>query len=126
MTAQTSRKETLAIVEDDVSLLSALAFALEMDGFRVKSYTNGRQLLAAPEPVSCVIVDLKLPDMDGLALIERLRRVGRDEPAILITTNPDERCRRAAADANVPIVEKPLIGGDLRRRIGEAIGEAAR
>ena len=62
--------------------------------------------------------------MDGLSLINHLRALGPQPPAILITTNPDDRLRRAAAAAHVSIVEKPLMGGELRRRIAHAIGEA--
>ena len=115
----------VTIVEDDVSLLNALAFALEADGYAVSAYTAGAALLAHPPAADCLVVDLKLPDMNGLSLIEALRAIGPQPTAILITTNPDDRLRRAAAKASVEIVEKPLIGGELRRQIAAAVAEAA-
>jgi two-component system response regulator FixJ len=109
------------LVEDDVSLLNALSFALETDGYRVMPFTTATDAIELAGPVDCLVVDRKLPDMDGLALIAALRQRGVLAPAILITTNPDEACRRAAARARVAIVEKPLIDGELRQRIEEAV-----
>ncbi len=111
----------ITIVEDDRSLLGALKFALEADGYRVSAYNEARRLLDAPPPADCLVVDLKLPDLDGLALIARLRDVGVTSPAILITTRPDERCRKTAAAAGVAIVEKPLLDGTLRQAIEAAV-----
>ena len=119
-----SQDRVIVIVEDDVSLVGALTFALEADGFKVCSFTSARPLLEAPIGGDCMVVDLRLPDLDGLSLIAELRARGVTTPAILMTTNPGERCRAAAASARVAIVEKPLIGGDLRRRIDEAIARA--
>jgi FixJ family two-component response regulator len=114
-------KPRIAIVEDDLSLLAALAFALETDGYDVSAYTAAASLLDQPIDVDCLVVDLKLPDMDGLELVDQLRERGLLSPAILITTNPSDRCRKAAARAHVEIVEKPLIDGELRHRIKTAI-----
>lgn len=111
----------ITVVEDDASLLGALAFALEAEGYAVAAYRAAEPLLEAPPAADCLVIDLRLPDMDGLALIERLRAAGARSPAILITTNPDQRCRDAAAAAQVEIVEKPLVTGELRWRIARAI-----
>ena len=125
MLAIGSRPTRITLVEDDVSLLGALTFALEADGYAVAPYAAARPLLEDPPDADCLVVDLKLPDKDGLSLISRLRSLGPQPPAILITTNPDDRLRRAAAAAHVAIVEKPLMGGELRRRIAQAVGEAS-
>ena len=111
----------VTIVEDDVSLLNALSFALEEEGFAVSPYDRGRDLLDRPQATDCLVVDLKLRDADGLTLITELRELGLSPPAILITSNPDDRCRRRAADAGVEIVEKPLIGAELGGRIADLI-----
>lgn len=113
----------IVIVEDDVSLLGALTFALETDGFRVRGHDRGRAAVGDKEigRADCLVVDLKLPDLDGLALVALLRAEGVRAPAIVITTNPDERRRREAAQAGVTIVEKPLMDGELRHHIGLAL-----
>jgi DNA-binding response OmpR family regulator len=112
----------ITLIEDDASLRGALAFALEAEGYEVATYPAAEPLLQRPPAATdCLVVDLRLPDMDGLALIRCLRALGPKTPAILITTDPDRRCRRAAAAVGVEIVEKPLIGGELRQRIDAAI-----
>jgi two-component system response regulator FixJ len=118
------RPPCILLVEDDPSLLGALVFALEADGLSVRPYATAGALLEAPGEADCLVIDLVLPDLDGLSLIGKLREMRLDAPAILITTNPTARNRARAYAAGVQIVEKPLIGGELRRRIGEAIGEA--
>ena len=112
----------VVVVEDDQSLLSALTFALEADGFAVAAHTTAEAALAAPLSADCLVVDLRLPKMDGLALIAALRDRGVATPAIVITTHPDDRIRAACRANGALIVEKPLIGGELRRRIDEIVG----
>jgi two-component system response regulator FixJ len=109
------------IVEDDPSLLGALSFALEADGFIVHAFESSEALLLSPILADCMVIDQRLEDIDGLALIGRLRTIGISSPAILITTNPTARTRRRAAAAGVRIVEKPLVTGELRNRINEVI-----
>jgi two-component system response regulator FixJ len=120
---QRATRPTVVIVEDDMSLIGAMKFALQAEGFQVLAYTDGRDLLTAAsrKPADCLVVDLRLPGIDGLNLIAALREQGETAPAILITSNPDERCRREALAAGVPIVEKPLLDGELRRRIDAAV-----
>jgi DNA-binding response OmpR family regulator len=124
-TQHPERRPSILIVEDDVSLRSALAFALEAEGMAVHVYSASKPLLASPVHTDCMVIDMRLPDLDGLSLIEQLRLCGVTAPAILITTNPDERTRLAAAAAGVSIVEKPLLTGELRRRIDELIAPLA-
>ena len=101
-------------------------FALEADGFVVLAYPRAGPLLSAPVHADCMVVDMRLPDMNGLTLISRLREKGVWAPAILTTTNPDERIRRQAEAIGVEIVEKPLITGELRGRIDELIAANSR
>ena len=115
----------VTIVEDDISLLNALTFALEEEGFNVAPFYRGQELLDRPHATECLVVDLRLRDADGLTLIKELRALGLSPPAILITSNPDDRCRRRAAETGVEIVEKPLIGAELGRRIAAAIARRA-
>ncbi|HWA60994.1 MAG TPA: response regulator [Caulobacteraceae bacterium] len=118
-------KPAVVVLEDDDSLLGAITFALEEDGFVAHGFRDAGQALAAPATAEadCLIVDLKLPaGPDGLAFIAILRARGQNAPAILITTDPDERTRKAADAAAVTIVEKPLIDGALSRAIERALG----
>jgi len=119
-------KPTIVLVEDDASLLSALGFALGTYGFAVHAFARAGALLAAPVQADCIVVDMRLPDMDGLTLVKRLRERNVWAPVILTTTNPDARTRRAAEAMGVPIVEKPLITEELLARIEEIILESRR
>jgi two-component system response regulator FixJ len=120
LAAQSSGR-CVVIVEDDASLLSSQVFALEAEGFHVRAFSRGLALIANPVGADCLVVDMRLPDTDGLRLIARLREAGIDAPAILMTTNPDARVRRAALAGDISIVEKPLITEELRRRIDTLI-----
>ena len=102
-------------------MLAALTFALEAEGFRIHGFSAGAPVLSNPVRADCIVVDMRLPDIDGLRLISRLRELGVWSPAILITTNPDARTRRVAEATGVQIVEKPLVTEELRRRIDDLI-----
>lgn len=106
---------TVAVIDDDDAVRNSLKFSLEIDGFDVLIFADGRQLLDQAEfPVcDCLVVDQNLPQMTGLELIAELRRRNRTIPAVLITTHPSEVVRRQAALAGVPIVEKPLLNSHL-------------
>jgi len=104
----------LILVDDDVAVLSALKFAFEVEGFDVRAYANGESLLSAVDipDAGCLVLDYKLPGLNGLQLLRRLRRRGVTLPAVLITT-PEPIVVAQAASANVPIVEKPLLTSAL-------------
>jgi FixJ family two-component response regulator len=100
----------VVLVEDDPAVLGSLTFAFEIEGFSVRAHDCAESLLAgevAPDN-ACFVIDYRLPGMDGLALLTRLREAGAGQPAILITTPTREISRRAAL-VHVPIVEKPLL-----------------
>jgi two-component system response regulator FixJ len=111
----------IAVVDDDAAVCSSLKFALELEGFRVRTFTGGMELLRAPELVTCqcFVVDQKMPGMTGLELIGQLRQRDIAAPAILVISQPSAALSVRAANAHVPIVEKPLLGDALLDRIRE-------
>jgi FixJ family two-component response regulator len=115
----------VVVVDDDPAVLGALKFALELEGFSVSGYRSASELLATaglPE-AGCLVIDFKLPDVDGLNLLAALRNRAVQLPAVLITTNPTASLRRRAAAIDVPIVEKPLLGNALVDAIRTALSE---
>ena len=97
------------IIEDDPAVRSSLKFALEVEVFLALAHQTRAELLKDRYPQDgCLIVDYKLPDMNGLDLIVELRRRKIELPAILITTHPSAAVRDRAARAGVPLIEKPL------------------
>ena len=105
----------ILLVEDDPAVRASLKFALELEGFGVDAYASAEALSeAGPLPeTGCLVLDYRLPGMDGLSLLALLRGREVDMPAVLITSNPTAAIRRRAAAAGVAIVEKPLMGDAL-------------
>lgn len=112
------------IVDDDPDVGGALKFALEIEGFAVRLYSNAHDVLQAEMPQrGCLVIDYRIPDMTGLDLLAALRHRAVTLPAILITSNPGADVRRRAADAGMIIVEKPLFGENLLQCICGAIAK---
>jgi FixJ family two-component response regulator len=112
-------KPVIVTVDDDFAVRNSLAFALTEKGFLVRTYCSAEMLLddvLVGDP-SCLIIDQKLPGLNGLDLVDELRRRDVLAPVILITTGPAAQIRRAAAAAGIAIVEKPLIGDALFQEI---------
>ena len=117
--------EAVVVVDDDPAVLGALKFALELEEFSVAAYRSGSELLAEARlpDFGCLVIDFKLPDMDGLSLLAALRDRAVRLPAVLITSNPSASLRRRAEEVAAPIVEKPLLGNALLDAIRLALGE---
>ena len=83
--------QTIALVDDDRNILASVTMALEAEGFAVKTYTDGAEALRglASEPPDLAVLDIKMPRMDGMELLERLRR-STDMPVIFLTSKDDE------------------------------------
>lgn len=114
------------LVDDDPAVRASLQFALELEGFSVDAYESGEALAGRDDlPADgCLILDYRLPGMDGLTLLALLRRREVAMPAVLITSNPKAALRKRAADAGVPIVEKPLMGNALADSVRRALLDA--
>jgi FixJ family two-component response regulator len=117
----------IAIVDDDASVLKALARLLRSRALQARTYTSAREFLSSlheglPE---CLIVDLQMPDMTGLELQGDLTRSGLRIPTIVITAHNEagarERCESAGATA---FLLKPLQETALLAAIGAATGSA--
>ena len=118
----------IIVVDDDAAVCKSLKFALEVEGFIVRTYTSGEELLNEPacQSCRCFVIDQKLPGIDGVDLISRLRDRNVTVPAILITTHPSPIVRRRAASASIPIIEKPLLGSALLDSIRHAVTQPTR
>lgn len=114
---------TVVVIDDDVAVRNSLKFTLEVEGFAVRIFADGQELLddTPLTPCDCLVVDQNLPRMNGLELIAELRRRNNKVPAILITTHPNDAVRRQASAAGVPIVEKPLLNSLLFDTIRDAM-----
>ena len=111
------------VVDDDAAVRGSLKFALEIEGFAVRTYPKGDDLLGDLRlgDCACFIIDQRLPGMNGLDVVAELRKERIAAPVILITSHPTNIVQERAASAGVPIVEKPLLGNALIDRIRDAI-----
>lgn len=115
------------VIDDDEAVRRSLAFALEQEGLRVRTFADGAEALAAGElPVgACLVVDFYMPGLNGIALVEHLRTLNPNLPAILITAKPSEEMREAAGLAGIThVLEKPLDDGSLLAEIRTMLGLA--
>lgn len=104
------------LVEDDDRVAAALGDVLRRHGVLVQRVSSGREALAA-HPVDLVLLDLGLPDMDGLAVCRALRRVV-DVPIIAVTARAEERERIAGLRAGADdYVVKPYSSAELLARM---------
>jgi two-component system, OmpR family, response regulator ChvI len=88
---QTTAPQTIALVDDDRNILASVSMMLEAEGFAVRCYTDGAEALRGltQTPVDLAILDIKMPRMDGMELLEKLRR-SSDLPVIFLTSKDDE------------------------------------
>ena len=81
----------ITLVDDDENIVTSVSLALESQGHTVKAYFDGASGLAALEndPPDLAILDVKMPRMDGMEVLRRLRRAS-DLPVIILTSKDDE------------------------------------
>lgn len=112
----------VVVVDDDPAVCNSLKFSLELEGYAVRVYRSGLELLEADNiaDCNCFVIDQRMPAMSGMELIAKLRQREVMTPAILILSHPNATLTARAASAHVPIVEKPLLTNALVDRIREA------
>jgi two-component system, LuxR family, response regulator FixJ len=125
--SQLKRPEpVVVVVDDDAAVRNSLKFSLELEGFSVRTYRSGSDLLAASNlgDCDCFVIDQRMPVMSGMELIANLRQRKVATPAILIISHLNAALSARAAVAEVPIVEKPFLGNALVDSIREACRQA--
>ncbi|MBU6407938.1 MAG: response regulator transcription factor [Alphaproteobacteria bacterium] len=82
---------TIALVDDDENILASLKVFFEQEGYAVRTYTDGQTALAAlgESPPDIAILDIKMPRMDGVEVLRRLRQTS-SLPVIFLTSKDDE------------------------------------
>ena len=83
--------QVIALVDDDRNILTSVSIALEGEGYEVRTFTDGEEALRGltSRPAALVVLDIKMPRMDGMELLTRLRQVS-NVPAIFLTSKDDE------------------------------------
>lgn len=88
---ETNTMPTIALVDDDRNILTSVSIALEAEGYKVETYTDGASALDGllARPPQLAIFDIKMPRMDGMELLRRLRQKS-DIPVIFLTSKDEE------------------------------------
>lgn len=118
--ARSSRERPeIFVIDDDEDLCEVMCWALEKEGFRIRTFSGGEVALGAlatGAPPQLLIVDFHLGDMDGNEFLRRCCGEARKVPVILVSGSPHEVEGVVPEEAYTTIVEKPL---DLERLLRE-------
>jgi FixJ family two-component response regulator len=120
---------TVLVVDDDPSVLRSLNRLVTASGFHVETFGRPSELLASEIPRSnaCMVVDIDMPEMNGIEMCAVLKASGRGLPTILITGRTDARIRSLAAQSDaVAVLFKPFEEEPLLDAIARAIALSTR
>ena len=118
-----SSRNPIFIIEDDQSVRDALGLLLGLHGYAVSLFAVAESFLEVyrPDWCGCLLIDIRMPGMDGLVLQKRLLEKGCKMPAILMTGHGDVDSARDAFRAHaVDFLEKPIDHAKLMNAINEA------
>ena len=114
----------VAIVDDDESIRDTTKDLLESAGFSAAAFAHATSMLKSRRlnQVSCLIADMRMPEMTGLELYQYLVASNRTIPTILMTAYPDERTRALAIKASVVCyLIKPFAADELLACVRRAL-----
>ncbi len=119
---------TVLIVDDSGFQRSFISKALKEGGYRVAEAGNGKQALEVVEAErpDCILTDLIMPDMRGLALLETLQQAGSEIPVVVLTADIQERVEAQCLELGaVRVLHKPVKPERLKETIAEVLGGEA-
>lgn len=122
-------RRLIHIVDDEESIRRSTGFMLRTSGFEVKTYGSGIEFVTQARAVDpgCILLDVRMPEMDGLEVQDALNARGVNLPVVVLTGHGDisiaVRAMRAGA---VDFLEKPFEKGRLVEAIGRAFQRLAR
>ena len=120
---KSTNRLTVYIVDDDPSVRDALGLLLSVRGYRTAVFANGEGFLNAWQSdwVGCLLIDIRMPGMDGLTLQKKLAELNCHLPVIIITGHGDASLARQAFRASaIDFLEKPFDDEKLIDAITEA------
>ena len=119
----------VAIVDDDESLRRALKNLLASVGFRVETFASAEAFLQSihQEQTGCLVLDLRMPGMNGLDLLGHLSSTGSPIPAVILTAHGDDAARqRSLQSGAVAFLSKPFDGKVLLDAVRTALDQGGR
>lgn len=115
------------IVDDDAAMRESIAFLLDSEGLRSRTYESAVALLdqASALEAGCILTDIRMPEMNGLELVAELKARGVAHPVIVLTGHADVALAVQSMKAGVvDFLEKPFANDTLLRTVREALTAA--
>ncbi|WP_198375137.1 response regulator transcription factor [Neoroseomonas rubea] len=124
--AQLAAGASIHVIDDDEGVRVAFGLLLRAAGLTVVLHSSAQAFLDAQptltEPIACVLTDLRMPDLDGIGLLRRLRAMGFTPPVIMITARGDVPVAvRAMKEGAADFIEKPCSDRRLLNAIATAL-----
>ena len=119
---------TIFLVDDDPAVRDSLKLSLETYGFTVRDFASGSEFLASGDRAenSCLVLDMHMPVVSGLEVLEQLAVRKIAPPTVIITGRADDSIRqRARAAGAVAVLEKPFDTTALLRAMRQAMDAGA-
>ena len=116
--------DTVFVVDDDAGARRSMRWLLESDGLSVKTYSSAREFLAAYDEgcSGCLVLDVRMPEMDGLELQDELASRGAHPPIIFLSGHGDvPKCALAMKGGAVDFLEKPADADALLGLVHQTI-----
>jgi len=122
-----SDKPTIHVIDDDLAMRDSVAFLLDVNGFDAKTYESAVKFLqiVTKLPLDCVVTDVRMPGMNGLELVQKLKSEGIDCPVIVVTGHGDVALAVEAMKAGVvDFIEKPFSDDVFLGAVRSALNRA--
>ena len=117
----------IAIVDDDKSIRTATQDLMKAAGFSTVAFEDAESFLgsASRASVACLVADMRMPGMTGLALHQELATSGHDIPTVIITAHPEELAQARARDAGICCyLSKPFAPDELLECVRQALAKS--
>ena len=114
------------VIDDDEAMRDSLSFMLDAAGLRSRAWESAAAFLAGLDKVErgCIVTDIRMPDMTGLELVDRLKAAGQPDPVIVITGHADVPLAVEAMKAGVvDFLEKPFDNQRLLNAVRAALAQ---
>jgi FixJ family two-component response regulator len=118
----------VGIVDDDESLRDSAGMLVNSFGFRAETFGSAKEVLKWPRlcEAACLILDICMPEMNGLTLQRQLTRTHPRIPIVFITAHANEAEEKQAMNAGaVAMLKKPVADGILLKTLRQALNPAA-
>jgi FixJ family two-component response regulator len=122
----TEKERLVCVVDDDEFVRESMRALLESFGFTVKTFALASDFLRDQDPaaVGCLLLDLQMPGMSGVELLEELRSRNILVPAIVISANGTKYAARAVRANALAVLRKPVAEEELLRWIESAFADS--